>query len=155
MLLTRDGSGNEIIVPPRPAYDFAANHPRLLATMPLQYQKDIQLWQPRVAYVPFGATADAFFRSTAGSPLLWVVGCFAIAGFLIVQRDECYGSDHICALAVGLGLGNFVMLAIFSGSDDCRYLLMTLLCLGVATARLGLQQSVPRAPGAPDGASAG
>jgi hypothetical protein len=138
MLLTRDGSGNEIIVPPRPAYDFAANHPRLLATMPPEYRKDILLWQPRVAYAPFGFAADAFFRSSAGSPLLWVGGCFAIAGFLVARRAQTQSPDQICALAAGLGLGNFVMLAIFSGSDDCRYLLMTLLCLGVAAARLTL-----------------
>lgn len=122
-LLSNDGSPNKLLVPPPPEYWYAANHPRFIDAVGEEMKRGIQLWQPRVSYLPFGGVAHWVLGSPLGHPLLWVAVCGVGLGYGILRLRR-FG-DAVPLVVALTGLGNVGLFAAVGPADDIRYLLPT------------------------------
>jgi len=123
-LLSKDGSGNKIIVPTPPGFDLATNAAPYFSSMPAEMRTGIQIWRPYLGYVPFGRIAHIAFTSTLGSPLLWVL--VAVGGVIWGLKTRAMSTERWIPFTLGsVGLCNLLMIVVLSGSDDTRYLLPT------------------------------
>lgn len=125
-VLSNEGAGNDMIVPP-PPFDLAANAIPYTKSMPDEMTSDIQLWHPSIAYAPFGYVANVAFTSFLGSPVLWCVLLVGGAAISLAQTGTRKTALIPLTLTVA-GLSNVFMILVLSGSDDLRYLLPTWMC---------------------------
>jgi hypothetical protein len=99
----------------------------------------LQLWQPTIAYVPFGTIAHLWFQSPLGDPLVWVT-ILAIGVWGGTRRLQL-SNDALPLLVSVAGLGNMLLFMAFGPSDDFRYLLPTMFC-AIATVILSVERGM-------------
>jgi hypothetical protein len=122
-LLSNDGSANKLLVPPPPEYWYATNHPKYIDIVGEEMRRGIQLWQPRVSYLPFGGVAHWVLSGPLGHPLLWLAICGMGLGYGILRLRS---SGDAVSLTVALaGVGNVFLFVAVGPADDLRYLLPT------------------------------
>jgi hypothetical protein len=138
-LLSRDGAANEVIVPPPPQYWLATNNAQFIKDLPERMAVRLQLWQPTIAYVPFGTIAHLWFQSPLGDPLVWVT--ILAIGVWGGSRRLQLSNDALPLLVSVAGLGNVLLFMAFGASDDFRYLLPTMLC-AIATVVLSVERGL-------------
>jgi hypothetical protein len=120
LMVNNGGRWSKEIMPAPPAYDGDGYIPHARA------KDQLQVWKPTIAYVPFGRVAHALLSGFPSQPLLWVAVLLVSAG---VSGYRNSGRPHVVPgiLATG-GIAYTLMIAIFSGIDNERYLLTTWFC---------------------------
>lgn len=133
-VLIADNTGTKNIVSLPPWYLTAINTAHGLAWLGKPELADhLQLWNPTIAYAPFGRFAGLLVGDGwLQQPLVW---CFVLlAGFAWSIYHKSAGNMLSVFLLAVVGLGNVVMIVWIAPSDDLRYLYPTWMCaLGVLT----------------------
>lgn len=143
-LLSMDKSITKMVAPP-PPFKLATNTAEHINEMEPEKRIAVQLWEPTIAYAPFGRIAHNTFRGPLGHPLTWIalLALASISLFKLAPGDD----KTLMAVMIAVGLGNVVMLAIFSPGDNLRYLLPTAFCALVVTVKfveLAARRWIPR-----------
>lgn len=144
-LLIADNTGTKNIVSFPPLYLTAMNTAEGLAWLGKPELADhLQLWNPTIAYAPFGNIAGMLVgEGWLKQPLVWSFVLLAGLAWSIHRRSAGHMMSLYC-LAV-FGLGNVAMIVCGAPSDDLRYLYPTWMCaLGALT--ILCKNIMPRSP---------
>jgi hypothetical protein len=98
-----------------------------LLTHGIDMTQKIQMWEPTIAFVPFGwVAAGIFARPTS---LVWGI-FFCVSTLLWNWRNvrQRQNFDLVTVTSSAVGLGNIVMLAAFGVAAEGRYIAILLVC---------------------------
>jgi hypothetical protein len=127
-LLIADDSGTKNIVSVPPSYLTALNTAQGLAWIGRPNLADgLQLWNPTIAYAPFGKIAGLLVgKGWLQQPLVWCA--VLLTGFVWSVHRRSSGHMLPLYLLAVVGLSNMVMIVWIGPSDDLRYLYPTWMC---------------------------